>query len=338
MNFRDTFDWKWNISFRVKCDSRTGKQVRSGKMIRSVFSRLHESVFRYPNRYFCTMILPVAALFLVGTGAGAGEITVHRRSKDAHLAPEHWKGGETAVIVCDMWDRHWCEGASSRVREMAPVLNDFLKAAREKGATVIHAPSSCMKFYGKHPARLRIAGKIDAEVDQAIEGNQWLRKLPVEQDVPWPIDQSDGGCDCEPKCAKGNPWTRQIDSIDIDESVDLISDHGPEIATFLKENGIKNVMMTGVHTNMCVVGRPFGLRKLARFGRNVVLVRDLTDSMYDPRKHPFVSHFEGTDLVVGHIEKYICPTILSTDLSGNVRFRFSADKRTEPDVPARTPE
>jgi hypothetical protein len=33
-----------------------------------------------------------------------------------------------------------------------------------------------------------------------------------------------------------------------------------------------------------------------------------------PRKVPFVSHDEGTELVIQHIEKYWCPSVLSKDL------------------------
>ena len=62
-------------------------------------------------------------------------------------------------------------------------------------------------------------------------------------------------------------------------------------------------------------GRSFGIRQQVRLGRNVVLVRDLTDAMYDPRQPPYVSHSRGTDLVIEHIEKYWCPSIRSEDLT-----------------------
>lgn len=47
---------------------------------------------------------------------------------------------------------------------------------------------------------------------------------------------------------------------------------------------------------------------------NVFLVRDLTDAMYNPKDSPYVSHDEGTQLVIGYIEKFWCPTIMSSDL------------------------
>jgi len=69
-----------------------------------------------------------------------------------------------------------------------------------------------------------------------------------------------------------------------------------------------------VHTNMCVLGRSFAIRQMTRWGVPCVLVRDLTDTMYNPRMRPFVSHEEGTELVVEHIERYWCPTVLSEEL------------------------
>jgi type 1 glutamine amidotransferase len=57
------------------------------------------------------------------------------------------------------------------------------------------------------------------------------------------------------------------------------------------------------------------------------LVRDLTDSMYNHRKSPYVSHFRGTELVVEHIEKFWCPSIASSDLLGGAPFQFKGDKK-----------
>jgi hypothetical protein len=53
---------------------------------------------------------------------------------------------------------------------------------------------------------------------------------------------------------------------------------------------------------------------MVKLGKNVVLCRDLTDAMYDPRKPPYVSHQRGTELAVEHIEKFWCPSITSSDL------------------------
>ena len=128
-----------------------------------------------------------------------------------------------------------------------------------------------------------------------------------------PIDDSDGGCDTPSDCVDCAVWSRQIEAIEIFDE-DGISDDGGEINNFFELKGIKNVILMGVHTNMCVLGRPFGIRSQIKLGRNVVLVRDLTDALYNPKMKPYVSQAEGTGLVIEHIEKFWCPSIESRDL------------------------
>ncbi|MGC8642382.1 MAG: ThuA domain-containing protein [Isosphaeraceae bacterium] len=154
----------------------------------------------------------------------------------------------------------------------------------------------------------------------------WCNKIPAEEKGVYPIDQADGGCDDGPRCPTGSPWKSEIAAIEIHDQ-DAISDSGVEIWNLLESRGINHVMLMGVHTNMCVLGRPFGLRQLARHGKEVVLVRDHTDTMYNSRSWPYVSHFEGTKRIIEHIEKYVCPTIVSTDLTGQPAFAFQPDNR-----------
>jgi hypothetical protein len=108
--------------------------------------------------------------------------------------------------------------------------------------------------------------------------------------------------------------TRQHAGLDI-IGFDGISDSGQEIYNFCVQEGIKNIVLMGVHTNYCILARPFGIRQQKKLGMNVVLARDLTDALYDPREPPHVSHARGTEIVVEHIERHLCPSILSDDLT-----------------------
>ena len=112
-------------------------------------------------------------------------------------------------------------------------------------------------------------------------------------------------------------FSRQHGGLDITD-YDGVSDRGQEIFNFCEQEGIKNIVLMGVHTNMCVLGRSFGIRQMVKLGKNVVLARDLTDAMYDPRQPPYVSHARGTAMVIEHIEKYWCPSILGGDLTAVV--------------------
>jgi type 1 glutamine amidotransferase/nicotinamidase-related amidase len=263
---------------------------------------------------------------------------------------QSWKPGETAIILCDVWDSHTCENAVKRVNELTPRLNEVVLALRKTGVTVIHAPSNCMDSYADHPGRQRAMAAPKAAV-LPPEIQSWCYKIPSEEQGIYPIDQSDGGCDDEPEqhakwtavlIKEGRdpkrPWKKQTAGIAIDNEKDFISDSGVEVWNVLESKGIKNVILAGVHTNMCVLGRPFGLRRMAQNGKNAVLLRDMTDTMYNPKAAPYVSHFTGTDLIIAHIERHVCPTITSDQLIGGKTFRFKNDTRPHVVVVASEPE
>lgn len=256
-----------------------------------------------------------ALVFAAGSWLAAGDLTVHLRSQilrpdagghngwDSVVVTKPLKAEETAIIICDMWDKHWSRGASERVDVMAPRMNEVVKAARAKGVTVLHAPSDTIDFYKDAPARKRVLAAPRVALP---------KELPHD-DPPQPVDSSDGGSDTGEK-PWHKAWTRQHPAIEIDQDRDGISADGQEVWNFLKQKGIKNVVLMGVHTNMCVLNRPFAIKRMVRQGMNTMLVRDLTDTMYNPARSPYVSHEEGTRLVIEYIEKFWCPTITSDDL------------------------
>lgn len=300
-------------------------------------------------KLFCKLSVCLSLLFLSLSSLSAEDLDLNLRyqeetGKDTGRyhrlqRSESWDPEQTAIIVCDVWDYHHCLNAVRRLEQFAPRLDQLLKTARQQGVTVIHAPSDCMPAYEGHPARLRAQQvKFNGSIPDGIEN--WCSKIPSEERAAYPLDQSDGGEDDDPQEHQawadklkalgrnpGLPWKSQSPLIAIDGEKDFISDKGDEVWKILESRGIKNVILTGVHTNMCVLGRPFGLRQLAKNGKNVVLVRDMTDTMYNPRRWPYVSHFTGNDLIISHIEKFVCPTITSDQILGGESFVFKKDDR-----------
>jgi nicotinamidase-related amidase len=234
----------------------------------------------------------------------SGKIKVAVRTVD-------WEVSETAIIVCDMWDDHHCKIAAQRVGVMAPRMNQVLTAARDRGVMIIFAPSETMNIYAGTPFRKRMEQAKPVKPPAPIAKR--CDRDPAGEPPTLPEDTELDCDDCElgPVVRR---HTRQHAGLDI-TGFDGISDSGQEIYNFCAQEGIKNIVLMGVHTNYCILARPFGIRQMLKLGKNVVLARDLTDALYDPRQPPHVSHARGTEIVVEHIERYLCPSILSKDLT-----------------------
>jgi type 1 glutamine amidotransferase/nicotinamidase-related amidase len=222
--------------------------------------------------------------------------------------------GHTALVICDLWNVHTCDGATQRVAAMAPRIDALAKALRAKGALIVHAPSDTMAFYKDTPQRKRA---MEAPMAGTPVQFQWNACDPSVE-PPLPIDDSDGGCDTNTWAGGKYPWTREHPAVEV-FAQDAVSDQGREIYNLFVQHDIRHVLYCGVHANMCVLGRSFGIREMHKLGLDPILVRDLTDTMYNPRSFPYVPHDRGTDLVVEHIETFWCPSILSSDILGDPR-------------------
>jgi nicotinamidase-related amidase len=218
--------------------------------------------------------------------------------------PARFKPGETALLICDVWDTHPLRGARERMTVMLPRMNRLAKHLRRKGVLIIHSPSECMGYYKDHPARLAVLATPPANPRER-------RRADPPMPFSTEISHSDTG-DVEPKMPPF-PWTRENKAIEIRDE-DAISSNGREIYSLMKARGIKHLLFMGVHTNFCVLHRSFGIKQMVKWGVDAMLVRDLTDGLYDPATPPYVSHDEGTQLVIGYIEKFWCATVESKEL------------------------
>jgi len=273
-----------------------------------------------------TLALGFGAIAAVGAGAQrfvsrSGNVDLRLKARRRGREPDAarvvedelvWQAAKTAIIICDMWNDHYCFNAVTRLEAMIPHMNRVIAGARAQGVKIIHAPSTTMEFYAGTSQRQRMLDAPQAEPPVPIA--KWCY-LDPKSEAALPIEDGDVPCDDLVGRERKPMYHRQHADLDISEE-DGISDDGQEIFNYFEQTGVSNVALMGVHINKCVLGRPFGIRQQVRLGKNVVLARDLTDSMYDPRDPPFVSHDRGTELVIEHVERHWCPTVLGVDLAG----------------------
>ena len=171
-------------------------------------------------------------------------MTLHTRSRvespanggqfDIAHKTVRWDAKKTAIIICDMWDRHCCKSATGRVAEMAPRSNDFVAAARKRGVLMVHAPSDCMAAYENQPARRRAQNAPQADLPKflAIRRQDGIRegKSLADRPVGRRLRST-----CRPVSRR--PYgVAQNDAIKIADE-DAISDSGVEIGNLLRPAG-----------------------------------------------------------------------------------------------------
>jgi nicotinamidase-related amidase len=260
-----------------------------------------------------TAALTLAASFgLIALPSSANQLIIPLRTRvQVFKNSDSWKPvtvrgefapSDSAIIICDMWDKHWCAGATHRVEDLARRMHPLLRKARQARVLIIHAPSETMDFYKDYPQRQLVLRAPNVTHPESV----------ALADPPLPIDDSDGGCDT-PGDKEHRAWARENSLLSMGPE-DAISDNGGEIYNLLRQRNIQTLFIMGVHTNMCILNRTFAIKQMTKWGLHCVLVRDLTDAMYNPARRPFVSHAAGTELVIEHIEKYWCPSALSADL------------------------
>ena len=105
-----------------------------------------------------------------------------------------------------------------------------------------------MKYYNNTPMRLR--AKLAPMVKTEVPLRDWC-SLDKTREPALPIDDSDNGCDCQPRCPTDSERMnlRQIAAIQMTDE-DAVTDSA-EAYYLMKQRGITNVIILGVHTNMC---------------------------------------------------------------------------------------
>lgn len=254
----------------------------------------------------------VAVFFLVVLGvklrAAERVLVLEQQTRDPRtgaptLAKKTIDPSKTAVIIIDPWNFHWCMTACQRVASMAPRWNRALECARKLGMQVMWAPTEVASMYAGTPQREWAAAVPLIEVPE-------LRKLVANFTAPG------GGSTC--MCGPGisceiNYGADGIAPGLVIDSKDLIVSGRQETYSILKHKGLDYIIYMGLHTNVCLFGRPEALKSMYEAGLDCVLARDLNDAitLYDPRR-PYTPD-DGTAQTDSDLEKAGIPTINFVD-------------------------
>ena len=125
--------------------------------------------------------------------------------------------------------------------------------------------------------------------------------------VNCPAPPDGGGCACSSeRCIVNYGWDGMHPDLHIAKT-DLIPDTLENVWTICKDREITHLIYMGVHTQVCLLGKPMGLRNLKAAGMPCILARDITNA------HPGYNPATGftpdghTAEVVAHFERCLGP-------------------------------
>ena len=108
-----------------------------------------------------------------------------------------WKPEETAFIIVDMWNQHFCPTATMYVGQLAVPINNTVTVARQLGAHIIWAPSDVTAYYANSAARRNT---------MALPNETVPTERPLHMPPP-PLNSSDP---CDVPATIARPQTRQV--------------------------------------------------------------------------------------------------------------------------------
>ena len=265
-------------------------------------------------RAACWGLLGLLALTAAGADRRSVELAVQRRAPDGRRVAEAVKiiPSRTAVVVIDMWDRHWCKTYTARVANMVPRMNLTLAAARKLGLQVVWAPSDVVVFYRDYPQRKAMA---------AIPTHPEPKTVAFNPAAP---PEGLDCCECGPDrpCKNASVWTRQHPGLEIMAS-DLIGDsnNAQELFNLCAERGIDTLIYLGVASNMCVCHRAFGMLNARRHGFRVIFARDLVEAITANGLNPATKESDwnftpakGSARTEHYLEQEVAPSMQSRQL------------------------
>ena len=232
------------------------------------------------------------------------EVSLQTRDREGHpvVTSESIDPKKTAIIAVDAWHYHWCRTWRNRAGSLIPRFNYSFDAARKLGMTLLFSPTNAMRDLNQSQQRRNTLALPEHSLPQ-------LANLPD----PYPGALRFGMCECGlgDDCHYTNNVNNQHPDLKMmpDEYIALTQQ---EAYNILKHHGITHIVYTGFATNMCMWGKPTGMKYMRQFGFRCMVARDLTEAITRYAEESF-NPTRGTLEVIELIERELAPTISMED-------------------------
>ena len=194
--------------------------------------------------------------------------------------------GKIAFIVVDTWRRHFCSTTTNRTEALCERINLALPFLRSAGVRIVFTPYG---FEGKHPKFVRV---------KATEMRNRTGFNP-----PGPPHRGTAWCDCKTSVKCGDACVDySVSPVLKLEDGDLICNRS--VNGFLPD--IEYILFGGIAANLCILDRPYGVRKMMGAGYKCALVGDLSETQLLRADLTFEEEHE---LVLGYYRSHVAPVL-----------------------------
>lgn len=186
---------------------------------------------------------------------------------------------KTALVLVDVWNVHFIESWLERASKITlDAVVPALEAARDAGLTIIHAP--CPEVARQFPQHLP---------------NMPSSLTPTSPEPDWPpaaFRRRQGeyiayvGPRSQPPGIHIH-WDKVKSQLSMSPAIkvkdeDVVVATGRQLHYVLAERKILHLIYAGFAANWCLMGRDYGIRSMARYGYNIIVLRDCTTGVEFP--------------------------------------------------------
>lgn len=183
-----------------------------------------------------------------------------------------------ALIIMDMWDKHWCKTMTHEGDILAKKINEFAQIFRARGGVVIHTT-----YFANSPISIG------------------LRDKTAKIFAPFSKFR---GCKCPGESCKKDTNKQVWSNIHPDIYTDKHDLYITNISKLLKIKNIQTYFFVGQHINECILERPIGVLALKYLKKHFYIIKDLTNHSFcytcpEEIKQEFFSC----------VEQFLCPLL-----------------------------
>ena len=204
---------------------------------------------------------------------------------------------QTALVLVDMWDRHFIESWIERVREInAQFILPAIEQVRRIGIHVIHAP--CPEVADRYP---QAVSDPPTRAPELLGPPNWPPSEFRSRQGPY---EAYAGPRNQPPSI-GPRWSPLRECLAMSPDIesrpeDTVVATGEQLHHILADRGILFLIYAGYAANWCLMGRNYGIRAMSRYGYFILALRDCTAGVEfpDTLENGFV-----TEMTIRNIEQ-----------------------------------